>query len=169
MWAFTISRHAERGPPLLGSLRTHLGGLRNKKRCMETGQGVVHPWQPARMAALRLGQARRKIGCPLTGRGSHAWKWPRGRIGRHHAAPGQRLGHYSSCKSGCAPASVAASVCLFVICAWRQLKKGPRLFRLALSAKARSILRALLHHLPAWLVGSVPGQSAVDIWLDMGP
>ena len=43
----------------------------------------------------------------------------------------------------------------------------PRLFRLALSARARTILRLLLPHAPSWLVGSVPGRSATDIWLEV--
>ena len=43
----------------------------------------------------------------------------------------------------------------------------PRMTRLALSARARTVLRLLLPHLPKWLVGSVPGRAASDLWLTL--
>ena len=42
-----------------------------------------------------------------------------------------------------------------------------RIFRIALSARARQLLRLLEPHLSAWLVGSVPGRQASNVWLDL--
>ena len=42
-----------------------------------------------------------------------------------------------------------------------------RIFRIALAARARHLLHLLEPHLPAWLVGSVPGRQASNVWLGL--
>ena len=42
---------------------------------------------------------------------------------------------------------------------FRHINILPRLFRLALGARALQILRPLVPHVPSWLIGSVPGRS----------
>ena len=43
----------------------------------------------------------------------------------------------------------------------------PRMTRLALSSRARTVLRLLVPHLPSWLIGSVPGRAASDLFLSL--